>query len=544
MKKRLYKPLALLCAVVLLMGIFAGCASKPAQNDTPAQTAQDTPAATPETNGSEGETTSTEGSTLFADPVEFSMLTLSHASWPFQEDWYVLDLIKEYTNVSFKVTAVDTSAFTEKLNLTMASGELPDLIFLNSNAAVQQYGPQGAFINILDHIDEMPHFKAWFEANKDYALNFLSAGGELYQLPAQGINETNRRGWLYRADIFEELGIEPPTNGEEFYNALVKMKEAYPDSYPLALRSFAGGMRQLIMLAPSWGTYTFDTETNNTYFGYDYDNNEWVFGPITDEYREMVEYYHKLYAEGLIIPNFLTIDTKGWQDVIANGDSFVTLDYLSRIDFFNNAMRESEPDFSMKYLAPPSFGTNGVNKLAYSATGMLGFVVSSQTKHLDEVLAYIDWMYSDEAEDLLTWGRPGELYDEAADATRTWKTYTTAAEMKQATGFETFGFYERYNFDGELATFTDECREATLTAREYDLPQQPVLAYTEEEQAVINTIGLNVENYVYEQLSKFMLGDRSLDEWDSYVAEVEALGLDQLKAVHESSYARVLAAKQ
>lgn len=174
---------------------------------------------------------------------------------------------------------------------------------------------------------------------------------------------------------------------------------------------------------------------------------------------------------------------------------------------------------------------------------MYGFVVSSQTKHLNEVLAYVDWMYSDEAEDLLSWGRPGDLYEEASDGTRTWKDFTTAAEMKQATGFETFGFYERYNFDGELATFTDECRDATLTAREYDLPQKPVLAYNEEEQAIVNTIGVNIETYVAEQISKFMLGERSFDDWDNYVAEVEALGLDQLKAVHESSYARMLAAQ-
>ena len=35
-----------------------------------------------------------------------------------------------------------------------------------------------------------------------------------------------------------------------------------------------------------------------------------------------------------------------------------------------------------------------------------------------------------------------------------------------------------------------------------------------------------------------------MDEWDTYVAEVNSLGLDKLKAIHESSYARVLAAQQ
>ena len=94
------------------------------------------------------------------------------------------------------------------------------------------------------------------------------------------------------------------------------------------------------MIAPSWGTYYLDI-TDNRYFGYDYDAQEWTFGPTSPEFKEMLEFYNKLYKEGLLLPNFLTIDTKGWQDVMANSDSFITIDYLSRIDFFNKAMRES-----------------------------------------------------------------------------------------------------------------------------------------------------------------------------------------------------------
>ena len=126
------------------------------------------------------------------------------------------------------------------------------------------------------------------------------------------------------------------------------------------------------------------------FFGYDESTGTWTFGPTSEEFRELVTFYHRLYEEELLLPNFLTIDTKGWQDVMANSDSFITIDYLSRIDFFNNAMRESEPDFTMAYMAPPSFGENGVNKFAFSAKGVYGFVVSSRTKQLDKVLAYVD----------------------------------------------------------------------------------------------------------------------------------------------------------
>ena len=195
-------------------------------------------------------------------------------------------------------------------------------------------------------------------------------------------------------------------------------------------------------------------------------------------------------------------------------------------------------------MVPPAFNEDVGNQFAYSAKVFLGFVVSSQTKHLDEALAYIDWMYSDEGRELWTWGRPGDLYTEDAAGNRTWKEFSTAAEMKQATGFEVFGFYQRYDFNGELSTFSPECRSATEEARKYDLPQQPVVAFNDEEQSIVNTVGTNVKTFVDEQVSKFLLGERSFNEWDSYVAEVEALGLADLKAVHESSYARVLALQE
>ena len=194
MKKHFRKGIALLCSAVLATSLFAGCSSGSSSAAAPGSS-----------SSASASVSNSESGPLFSEPVTFSMLIPSHASWPFQDDWYVIDLVKEYTNVDFNITSVDTEGFSEKLNLTMASGELPDLIYLVGNAAVQQYGPQGAFINILDYIDQMPNFKAWYEENTQYALNFMSADGALYQFPEQGVDETNRRGWLYRADVVEEL---------------------------------------------------------------------------------------------------------------------------------------------------------------------------------------------------------------------------------------------------------------------------------------------------------------------------------------------------
>ena len=172
MKKHLHKGIALLCSAAIAAGMLVGCSSGSSSAAAPGSS-----------SSASASVSNSESGPLFSEPVTLSMLTPSHASWPFQEDWYVVDLIKEYTNVDLKVTAVDTSGFSEKLNLTMASGELPDLMFLTDNTTVQQYAPQGAFINILDHLDKMPNFKAWYEENQQYAANYLSADGGLYQFP-------------------------------------------------------------------------------------------------------------------------------------------------------------------------------------------------------------------------------------------------------------------------------------------------------------------------------------------------------------------------
>lgn len=479
---------------------------------------------------------------LLPEPVTISVLAPSHPSYPYQEDWYVFDLIKEKTNITFDMTTADVDSFADKANLVMASGHIPDCIFLVDTLFVQQYASQGAFINVLDYIDKMPNFKAWYEENMDYVANYLAADGNLYSFPQKGVGETNRRLWMYRKDIFEKLGLNVPTTKDEFYDVLVKLKEAYPDSYPLAFRQFNNDMRQLNMLSPSWGAEWPEVE-DSRYMGYDFENKEFVYGPITDEFKEMLQFYNKLYEEGLIIPNFLTIDTKGWQDVMANGDSFITLDYISRIDFYNNAMQGSDPEYQMDYMRAPVFNEKIGDKLGYSAKANDLFVVSSQTKHLDEVLAYIDWLYTDEAEDLMSWGRPGDLYTEDENGVRHWKEFKTAADMKKGTGFQTYAVYLRYNFDAESSTFGENAQKARKDSVEHELAQQPVLVYNDEEKEIINTVALDILNHTYEQVSKFLIGERSFDEWDQYVKEIEDLGLDQLKDVQEQSYARVLAVK-
>lgn len=457
----------------------------------------------------------------------------SHPSFPWQENWEIMGYIEEGTNTNLKVDSIlnSGSSFDEKLNLTMISDDLPDLIYPINNNIIKRFGDDGAFVNILDHLDQLPNFAKWYEENKESVVSYLSADGSLYQFPSIGMQESNRRGWMYREDVFAEHNLEVPTDEESLYTVLKELKVLYPDSYPLSFRS---ELNQFQMIAPSWGTDHF---ADNRHMYLD-ENNEFQFGPIEDEFKEMLIFYNKLYEEELLVPNFLTLDTTGWQEIISTEQAFITIDYLSRIDFFNTPMREENPEFTLSYMAPPAGGTNGTAMFPDARVGFYGYILPTGTDNLDATLAYCDWWYTEEAKELTSWGKEGETF-EVVDGKKQWIDYASSTDVKVETGFATYGFYMDYDFEAQLSLFTEETKSAYEQAAKYDLKMQPIPAFNEEEQKIVETKVSNIATFVEENMSNFIIGKKDFNEWDAYVAEIEAMGLADMKKIYTDAYGRM-----
>lgn len=485
-----------------------------------------------------GKTSSSEASSESAknegEPV-LTLITTSHASWPFQEDWYVKRISEEKTGVTLDVTAIldENQAFVTKLNMQIVSGKIPDMIAARNKDAIKIYADQGVFLNILDHMDKLPNFSKWLEDNRAYAAEYFTSPDELYVFPAQGIQEGNRRGWLYREDIFTKHNLSVPTTDQELLEVLRELKQLYPDSYPLAFRS---GMGQFLQFAPSWNTNWQITSLNEQFY-YDYDKDEWRFGPIEDNFKELVVFFHTLYKEGLIPPNLLTLTTTEWQGLISNDTSFITFDYLSRINFFMGLLSDSNEEFVLKYMAPIQGGSNGQRMISNTAIGFYGMIPSAHSKNQDALLAYCDWLYTEEARELTSWGEEGVTYD-VVDGERRFKDVTDIGSLRKIYGFGNHGFNTYFDFDAHVSLYTPLVKEAVEESRNYDLPKKPALEFNDEELEVAQTIGLNIDKITNQEIAKFLLGNRPLDEWDDYVKEIESLGLDKLKAIYVSSHER------
>ena len=67
----------------------------------------------------------------------------------------------------------------------------------------------------------------------------------------------------------------------------------------------------------------------------------------------------------------------------------------------------------------------------------------------------------------------------------------------------------------------------------------PPLNLTREEASEISNIRTMIDDYVEENQALFCLGSRDIDtEWDAYVKEFSALGLDRMLEVYQAAYER------
>lgn len=477
---------------------------------------------------------------IFNTPTKITLMIGSHASYPYQENWVVWKYIREATGAEFEMQVVPNADYNTKLNLVISSGTVPDAVFLTDTKSSKQYGPSGVYVNIMENLDKLPYFTKWRKTASDsenILTTYKAFDNKIYQFPLYGTALTNNmRSWMYRKDIFDKNELKVPTNYEEMYNVCKKLKALYPDSYPFCDR---GGIDKLGTVGAEWGT--------GLYGYYNFDTKKWLYGAIEDNFKEMILWYNKMFKEGLMPQDFLSMDVKGWQELMSAGRGFITSDYTMRIDFFNVPARQTNPQYTLDYMAPPKGGENGSNimpKLNNTYAGYSVFNTGNKEKQ-DNVIKFVDWLYSDKAREITSWGKEGETY-KVVNGKREFIDDGKGTTMQILYGFRTPGTNQNVDTESLLAKYTPESLKAFYDSENASQKNaNPVgwLAYNESDQATVDQLTTAIETYVEEQVSKFIVGQKPISEWDAYVKQVKTLGVDKLLEVYDRSYKAALGAK-
>ncbi|MBE6965329.1 MAG: extracellular solute-binding protein [Ruminococcaceae bacterium] len=467
--------------------------------------------------------------------------TISHASWPYREDWKVWQYIEEECGATLQVNAYPSSDVVTKYSLMLASPDsLPDVMVYSSKPN-ESYIGQGAFVAFDDMVEYMPSFNAWMESltEDEYKNNVAtrkSYDGKIYYAPVIGREVSqNVRAWLYRKDIFEKHNLAVPTTYDELYEVCKTLKGLYPESYPFAVRS---GIKGIDMTGPSWKEYW----TTGIY--YDYNAEKWSYGATEDIMLDVLTFYKKMVDEKLVMQDFITINTASWQELITTDRGFILPDYQTRIDFFNGIARMGNPGFDLHAMVPPiansETGVAMVNKYNVDPQGMV-MCNSGDAKRMANAAKYLDWFYTDEAMELVSWGKEGETY-EVKDGKKVFISDETGAMPNTLYGISTSGVFTRMDPAAIAKMDSADIAETRDMVLEHTMPYANpagTLSFNEEEQRAKEDITTAMGTYTNEMLTKFILGQEPLSKFAEFQNTLDEMGLSELLKAYESAYARV-----
>ncbi|WP_160719685.1 extracellular solute-binding protein [Bacillus sp. USDA818B3_A] len=323
--------------------------------------------------------------------------------------------ITKHTGVKIEIQQ-PTGNPDEKLNLMLASGDLPDIVLMpRGSELVTKYISAGALIPLNDLIDKYgTNVKQMY--GDTLKKTRYDDGKNYYLSNWYGLDNEPVFGMLMRMDLLKELGVgEKANNGqpftsEEFYKLLKTFKEKYPtinghESIPLTLNAENMGSA-IATFKGMWGMKSFYEK-----------NGKLRYSEKDPSYLEMMLYMNKLYREGLIDKEWAVNKTQLWNQKLSNGYTFATASAYWDTGDANTILKKADGAenvdkqfYAYKVTAPgvnPSKTTFGPrSSLGWDAIG-----ITSKNKYPEKTMKLIDFLSSEEGQYLLMWGIEGKHWD-------------------------------------------------------------------------------------------------------------------------------------
>ena len=215
---------------------------------------------------------------------------------------------------------------------------------------------------------------------------------------------------------------------------------------------------------------------------------------------------------------------------------------------------------SMEEMSPLE-GPNGVRNAFVRATGIVAgqFAITNKAENPEILFRWADAQFSEEATYFSSWGPEGEGWEKAPEGTLgingKQALYTvldgvnnTGADTVQNLAMPNIALANRTSdFRLGQAVGGDDKSEERLyeAASKYYYPYAkeqtyPLMVMSAEDSAVVNEYKTAINAYVDEMITGFLAGTYDLDkDWDSYLAEFDALGLEDYLKVLQSAYDKV-----
>lgn len=468
-------------------------------------------------------------------------------------DWSRLPLWQRYeklTGIHIDWQTVPAADVADRRNLLLSRSpeEWPDVLYGTQLSPLELvgYGASGVLLPLEKLIDrEAPNLKALLDRYPDVRRGMTMPDGHIYSLPMLYDPEfasmlTGRKLWFSRSWL-AKLGGKPPETTEELYLLLKRfatndMNGNYKhDEVALLVQDIAS---LELVLKGAWGLGNRGAE--HPFVDINPRTGALRFIPASPEYKELLQYMHRLYTEGLLDNRLFAINENEFQRLIREGNV--------------GAFVGSGPPSSDEggFVAGGALAGPRGDRLFAGVTHPLhragAFAVTSSNRHPEAAVRWADYVYGEEGNRLFFLGIEDETYRTAPDGTF---AYTEAAlgrgdDAKAERMIGQFLVWPRAEYPGIVRKATFMGAESSASAMEGAnrlkpaLPAEvwPEFTYTPDENDFMIAYSADIQGYVAEMRDRFVTGEVSFEAWDDYVVSLRRKGLTGYMAIYASAYKR------
>ena len=539
------KIVAMLLVTAMAAGMLVGCAGKePVSNETQTSESVSTEVTT------EAEEVSTyngvDNFQIAKEPIEITVhYTYGASNGAPNEYMPVWQEIAKVTNVKLENTA-NPSIMDEgqSLSTMLASGELPDIIF-GRKENIKSLISQGAIIPLDDLIAEhAPNIQKFLEDYPEMVAAGSGPDGKQYSLGGTLGGESGEnlpsQGWFIRMDWLEKLGLDVPTDLESFKNVMYAFRTQDPngngvqDEIPL----FHRGRRiseylQLWDVRKDW---------------YVEDDGVIYHGKATEGYKTAIKELAQWYKDGIIDPEIFTRGSQARQELLGTDVGGCTFDWFTSTGSVNDSVREMVPNINFAAIDPPK-NVNGNIEVFYARPALHDYTlaISATCEDPETVIKFLDFGYTEVGSRLLNGGIEGVDYTIENGVFTPTEHAVTSHSGGYPNYLRSIGCYEWTcygNLEGEKISMNKESREGFElyeTNAQWLADQFPTLSFNEEEQKIFDANNANINTVINEYEQGVIMGNIDVDStWDKYMADLNAVGLQELLGAYNSAYQRYL----
>lgn len=386
------------------------------------------------------------------------------------------------------------------------------------------------YVTAPDFAEKYPNLAARTDGLWDSAT---STDGRIYAIPSY-TEVGNWYGISIRADWLEEAGLEKPTTIEELDNVLKVFKERDPSKYPLL--QYPGGIGSLAqcILGAYNGTATA------WWINEDGQLDHYINKPGTKDYVAKLKEWYDL---GYLNPEFVTFDTAEITQAMTVGDAGVVAAWCTNYINPNIALREQDPNARFEWCVMPLAGPEGAHVYSSSPVyGWYGANVNMTPEEIEAWLTVLDFFSSEEGTYLGSLGVEGRNYSVDGETIQTSEehaysrqysalTWDAAYLADKMTGTE---YIDLQRIDNGEAMFMNPERQACNV---FDADHGLLYDYSTGDNmyADANTAS---STYISEFVYGMIVGEISLDEWDSYVQGANDIGVAQMIKERNEQWAK------